>query len=126
MGRFSYIHVIDQDICNARIFEILPQTTDCNTVAAATKDVVDFNVVGARLDRYTIITALIGKVGELDVTNIHHICAPPAPPLINPATSPYISSSPNPSVFCIQFVPNGAFTAVGYTCCHERSCPCRS
>lgn len=54
---------VDDDVGDAGVFEVLAQTADSDTVATAAGDVVDVDVVGAWLDGYAVVAALVDEVG---------------------------------------------------------------
>ena len=66
---------INDHVLGARVFEVLAQTANRNTVPTVARHIPDPNIVTPRLDSHTIISTLIHKVLEQDVIRIHGIKA---------------------------------------------------
>ena len=41
----SYVYVVNPDVCDARVFEVLPQTPYSNAIPITTKDVADLDII---------------------------------------------------------------------------------
>jgi hypothetical protein len=93
-----------------RTFEILSEASDCHAVASVTGSISDVDIVRSRLDRNTIIPALVDEILQPNVVHVHRVCNPHQQRFRQPMGKSQVS--PKPSVFCTQFTPNGAFTAV--------------
>ena len=100
--------VADLNNLHATILEILSEASDCHSVAAIASGISDVDIVRPGFDGDAIVAALINEIIQPDVVHVHSVCKQQQVPRSDPETQ----YSPKPSVFCTQFTPYGAFTAV--------------
>lgn len=100
--------VADLDILHTTILEILSEASDCHSVAAMASGISDVDIVRPGFDGDAIVAALINEIFQPDVVHVHSVCKHQQVPMSDQEAQ----DPPKPSVFCTQFTPYGAFTAV--------------
>lgn len=59
-----------------RTFEILSEASDGHAVASVTGSISDVDIIRSRLDRNTIIPALVDEILQPNVVYVHRVCNP--------------------------------------------------
>lgn len=70
----TYLDCIHDDIFGRRVLEILAKAPNRDTIAPNTSDVVNVDIVRLLLNSDTVVSALVYKVGQLDIFNANSIC----------------------------------------------------